>query len=207
MAFIKVCGMTDAGAVAAALAAGVDAIGFVFAPSVRRVTPEQAASLAAPARGKVLCVAVTLHPDAALLQEIFSQFRPDVLQTDAQDLATIVLPPNVAAWPVLRGQPSGEAMSCLQPGQRLLFEGPRSGTGKVADWSAARTLAAGHSLILAGGLSPTNVAEAITTVRPFGVDVSSGVEESPGRKCPALIELFVSRARAAFSARSGSGEH
>jgi phosphoribosylanthranilate isomerase len=207
MGFIKVCGMTDAGAVTAALAAGVDAIGFVFAPSVRRVTPEQAASLAAPARGKVLCVAVTLHPDAALLQEIFLQFRPDVLQTDAEDLPSIALPANVAAWPVLRGLPSSEPKFQLQSGQRLLFEGPRSGTGKVADWSTARTLAAGHSLILAGGLSPSNVAEAITTVRPFGVDVSSGVEESPGRKNAALIELFVSRARAAFSAHAGSGEH
>ncbi len=207
MGFIKVCGMTDAGAVTASLAAGVDAIGFVFAPSVRRVTPEQAAQLAEPARGKVLCVAVTLHPDAALLQEIFSQFRPDVLQTDAEDLTSIALPANVVAWPVLRGLPSSETLQGLQPGQRLLFEGPRSGTGKVADWSAARTLAAGHALILAGGLSPSNVAEAIASVRPYGVDVSSGVEESPGHKSPALIELFVSRARAAFSAHSGSGEH
>ncbi len=207
MAFIKICGMTDARAVTAALAAGVDAIGFVFAASVRRVTPEQAAVLAQPARGKVLCVAVTLHPDAALLQEIFTQFRPDVLQTDAEDLQSIALPANVAAWPVLRGLPSGEMADCLQPGQRLLFEGPRSGTGRVADWSAARALAAGHALILAGGLSPANVAEAIAAVQPFGVDVSSGVEESPGRKSPALIDSFVSRARAAFVSRSGSGEH
>jgi phosphoribosylanthranilate isomerase len=207
MAFIKVCGMTDARAVASALAAGVDAIGFVFAASVRRVTPEQAALLAQPARGKVLCVAVTQHPDAALLQEIFAQFRPDVLQTDAQDLQSMAMPVNVATWPVLRGLPAGEAASYLQPGQRLLFEGPRSGTGKVADWSAARALATRHALILAGGLSPANVAEAIAAVRPFGVDVSSGVEESPGRKSPALIESFVSRARAAFAVRSGSGEH
>jgi phosphoribosylanthranilate isomerase len=62
-------------------------------------------------------------------------------------------------------------------------------------------------LILAGGLSPSNVAEAIAAVQPFGVDVSSGVEEAPGRKSPALIESFVSRARAAFALRSGSGEH
>jgi phosphoribosylanthranilate isomerase len=209
MAFIKICGMTDERAVAAALAAGVDAIGFVFAPSVRRVTPQQAAELAQPARGKVLCVAVTLHPDAALLQEIFALFRPDVLQTDVEDLLGITLPPNMQSWPVLRNLPATtvDAAVPVQQGQRLLFEGPRSGTGKVADWSAARMLAQRYQLILAGGLSPANVAEAISAVRPFGVDVSSGVEEAPGRKSPALIESFVSRARAAFAAHNGSGEH
>lgn len=207
MAFIKICGMTDARAVTAALAAGVDAIGFVFAPSVRRVSAEQAALLAQPARGKVLCIAVTQHPDAALLQEIFARFRPDVLQTDAEDLQSITLPPDVAAWPVLRGAPTSEAAIDLLAGQRLLFEGPRSGTGKVADWSAARTLAGRYQLILAGGLSPTNVTAAIAAVQPYGVDVSSGVEDSPGRKSPALIESFVTRARAAFVSRSGSGEN
>lgn len=207
MAFIKLCGMTDPGAVAAALAAGVDAIGFVFAPSVRRVTPEQAAVLAAPARGKALCVAVTLHPDAQLLHEIFTRFKPDVLQTDADDLASIAMPPQVALWPVLRALPSADVLLRLQAHQRLLFEGPRSGTGKVADWSTAREMAKGRALILAGGLAPANVAEAIAAVRPYGVDVSSGVEEAPGRKSPALIESFVSRACAAFAAQSGSGEH
>jgi phosphoribosylanthranilate isomerase len=207
MAFIKLCGMTDAGAVTAALAAGVDAIGFVFAPSVRRVTPEQAAVLAAPARGKVLCVAVTLHPDARLLHEIFTTFQPDVLQTDADDLAAIAAPPKVALWPVLRALPSADAMQRLQAHERMLFEGPRSGTGNVADWSAARELSKVRAVILAGGLAPANVAEAIAAVRPYGVDVSSGVEEAPGRKSPALIESFVSRARAAFSAQPGSGEH
>jgi phosphoribosylanthranilate isomerase len=69
----------------------------------------------------------------------------------------------------------------------------------VADWSTARLLASVHRLILAGGLSPANVGDAITQVQPFGVDVSSGVEESPGRKSPALIESFVTTARGAFA--------
>jgi phosphoribosylanthranilate isomerase len=199
MGFIKVCGMTDARAVEAALAAGADAIGFVFAQSVRRVTPEQAALLAKPARGRLLCVAVTLHPDTPLLHDIFSSFRPDVLQTDVEDLASITLPSGVKSWPVLRAAPSGLLPVNADPAQPVLFEGPRSGTGTVADWSAARLLASTRPLILAGGLSPDNGAEAVVAVRPFGVDVSSGVEESPGRKSPALIESFVSRARAAFA--------
>ena len=191
--FVKICGMTDARAVQAALEAGADAIGFVFAPSVRQVSPQEAAQLAAPARGRALCVAVTQHPSAALLNSIFSLFKPDVLQTDVEDLSGIALPEGVSSWPVLRGVPLDPT-----PG-RVLFEGPRSGTGKVADWSAARTLAKNCQLILAGGLSPANVSEAIASVRPFGVDVSSGVEEAPGQKSRALIGSFVAAARAAFA--------
>ncbi len=203
MAFIKICGMTDTRAVAAALESRVDAIGFVFAPSVRQVTPAQAALLARPARGRVLCVAVTQHPGGELLEEIFHTFRPDVWQTDHQDLQRHEVPNGMLVWPVLRGAPSAQASEGLH-GRRILFEGPRSGTGKVADWSAARTLAGRCELILAGGLSPANVGGAIEAVQPFGVDVSSGVEEAPGRKSPSLINDFVDRARGAF-ARAGMG--
>lgn len=206
MAFIKICGMTDERAVDAALEAGADAIGFVFAPSARRVTPARAAMLARAARGRALCVAVTQHPDPALLQQVFDGFGPDVLQTDAPDLDAMEMPAGVAAWPVLRGAPTPQASARLQPGQRMLFEGPRSGTGQVADWSAARQLAGRQQLILAGGLSPENVAGAIEQVRPFGVDVSSGVEESPGRKSPDRIRLFVTAAREAFARGRKRGE-
>lgn len=200
--FVKVCGMNDTRAVAAALEAGADAIGFVFAPSPRQVTPAQAAELARPARGRALCVAVTQHPSGEQLEAIFEVFRPDVLQTDHGDLARITLPAGVIAWPVLRGaQP--EEVANGYTGHRVLFEGPRSGTGQVADWSAAQQLARRTQLLLAGGLRPANVDEAIAAVHPFGVDVSSGVEEAPGRKSPALIEEFVNRARAAF-ARAGN---
>ena len=191
--FVKICGMTDAVAVEAALRAGADAIGFVFAPSVRRMMPVDAARLARPARGRALCVAVTQHPDAATLQAVFAEFAPDVLQTDAEDLAQIALPAGVRAWPVLRGA------GTPAPGARVLFEGPRSGTGRTADWSTAARLARGCELILAGGLSEANVAAAIEDVRPFGVDVSSGVEAAPGRKDPALVKSFVKAARAAFA--------
>lgn len=199
MAFIKICGMTDSRAVEAALAAGADAIGFVFAKSVRQVTPAQAAQLAAPARGRALCVAVTLHPDAAALRQIFEEFRPDVWQSDLEDTRQAQVPADITVWPVLRTMPGKLTASLQRPGQPLLFEGPRSGTGEVADWTSARLLATVHRLILAGGLSPANVAEAIVQVRPYGVDVSSGVEEAPGRKSPALIESFVTTARAAFA--------
>jgi phosphoribosylanthranilate isomerase len=197
--FVKICGMTDTRAVEAALDAGADAIGFVFARSVRRVTPEQALELARPARGRALCVAVTQHPSPELLELVFEIFRPDVLQTDREDFSRITLPAGVEAWPVLRGPQPEDIISTLHADQRALFEGPKSGAGQVADWTVARALARRFALILAGGLGPSNVERAIEEVHPFGVDVSSDVEEAPGRKSPALIESFVSRARKAFA--------
>jgi len=205
MAFIKICGMTDAHAVDAALSAGVDAMGFVFAPSVRQVTPAMAAQLARPARGRALCVAVTLHPDAVLLREIFEVFGPDVLQTNAEDFASMALPAEVNLWPVVRGAAPGALTGSLNAAQPVLFEGPRSGTGQVADWSAARLLARRHRLILAGGLSPANVAAAISAVQPFGVDVSCFGGESPGRNSARLFESRTSRSRAGFT-QQVSGE-
>ena len=80
--------------------------------------------------------------------------------------------------------------------QRILFEGPVSGVGSTSDWHAAAQFARTTQLVLAGGLNATNVADAIAAVRPFGVDVSSGVEASPGVKDPIRIHEFVQRARA-----------
>jgi hypothetical protein len=79
---------------------------------------------------------------------------------------------------------------------RLLFEGTQSGTGRASDWDEARALARATQLVLAGGLHSGNVAAAIVRVRPFGVDVSSGVERTRGRKDPAMIKEFVARVRA-----------
>lgn len=187
--WIKICGMTTPEAVEAALEAGVDAIGFVFAQSVRQVTPAKAATLAATARGRVLCVAVTRHPTQQAVDEIVAVFKPDLLQTDATDLTGLRLPSQLAVLPVYRA-PDGQPLPA-----RLLFEGPASGSGQLSDWSTASRLARQTELILAGGLTATNVAEAIGEVHPFGVDVSSGVEERPGIKSQAAIARFVSAAR------------
>jgi phosphoribosylanthranilate isomerase len=191
--WIKICGMTTPEAVAAAMQARVDAIGFVFAQSVRHVSPQQARELAAAARGRARCVAVTRHPTQAQLDEILAAFQPDVLQTDAGDLQTLRLPAALELLPVIR---AGEAPPAKLP-QRILFEGPASGTGVAADWQAAQGLARLTRLVLAGGLHGGNVAAAIAAVRPFGVDVSSGVEERPGVKSPLAIAQFVAAVRAA----------
>lgn len=190
--WIKICGLTTPDAVAAALDAGVDAIGFVFAKSVRQVTPSQALALASPARGRVRCVAVTRHPSQQDFDEILSVFEPDVLQTDAPDFELLKVPGRLARLPVFRGAPAAESSGL--PG-RILFEGATSGAGALADWSVAHKVARRTELVLAGGLNPANVAAAIEAVRPFGVDVSTGVEARPGVKSPAEIENFVRAVR------------
>jgi phosphoribosylanthranilate isomerase len=193
--WLKICGLTDEASVSAALQVGVDAIGFVFAPSPRQLQPAQAARLAAAARGRALCIAVTRHPKQALLDEIVRDFKPDGWQTDISDLSVLRVPRQLPILPVLRsGSPALES-----PPRRFLFEGPVSGQGVSADWAEAARLAAAAQLILAGGLAADNVATAIEAVRPFGVDVSSGVEAQPGRKSPALIAAFVAAARRAHA--------
>jgi phosphoribosylanthranilate isomerase len=195
--WIKICGMTSAAAVSAALEAGVDAIGFVFAPSVRQVTAARARELALPARDRVSCIAVTQHPTQALIDEIIHVFRPDVLQTDIGDFANLSLPDALPRLPVLRAGVATATGGALPV--RMLFEGPRSGTGLTSDWDEATRLARQTQLLLAGGLNEHNVAAAIARVRPAGVDTSSGVEEHPGVKNPARIAAFVWAARAAFA--------
>jgi len=192
--FIKVCGMTTVEAVHAALECEVDAIGFVFAPSVRELSVERANELAAPARHKVACVAVTRHPQRAALDAILGGFRPDILQTDFDDIAALELPRSLSVLPVMRSGRQGGACTGLS---RMLFEGPVSGSGLTTDWDEAAELARCTELVLAGGLHAQNVGEAIRRVRPFGVDVSSGVEERPGLKSIQKIGQFVAAARAA----------
>jgi phosphoribosylanthranilate isomerase len=194
--WIKICGMTSAAAVHAAVGLGVDAIGFVFAESPRRLTPQSAARLAQPVRGRVCCVAVMRHPTQTELDEIVTAFSPDLLQTDAADFGRLRLPAGVGRLPVVR---AGEAVPAALPA-RILFEGPVSGTGVAVDWHAAAKLARRTQLVLAGGLNSGNVAAAIGAVRPYGVDVSSGVEAQPGVKSPAEIVKFVAAVRAAAPA-------
>lgn len=200
--WVKICGLTSRDAVEAAVAAGADAVGFVFAPSQRQVTTAQAAQLAQGVPRRIPRVAVMLHPTQSQLDEVWSAFRPDVLQTDVEDLATLRVPAELAVMPVIRSvrlkpDPQEILVGPASAGHaRILFEGPVSGVGSTSDWQSAAQLARTTQLVLAGGLNATNVADAIAAVRPFGVDVSSGVEASPGVKDPTRIHEFVGRARA-----------
>ena len=193
--WIKICGMTSAAGVAAAAEAGADAIGFVLAPSVRRVSAQEAARLAHDVRSDLRCVAVMQHPQQAEVDAVVQELGPDLLQSELEDFGQLRLPPQVGQLPVVRGL---RAPSQGWP-PRLLFEGARSGSGATADWTQAAALAAQTRLVLAGGLHEGNVGEAIRTVRPFGVDASSGLESRPGVKSEQKIHAFVRAARAAFA--------
>lgn len=196
---VKVCGLTAPEHVAAAVAAGADAVGFVFAESVRRVTPEHAAAIASDVPDTIKRVAVMLHPSNDEWQRVSERFGPDVLQTDAEDFESLDVPDHIECWPVYREKTlaADPFISGLVRSDTFLFEGPKSGQGETVDWTKAAAIARQGNLILAGGLDASNVAEAVRTVRPYGVDVSSGVESAPGRKDPDKIREFINAARAA----------
>jgi phosphoribosylanthranilate isomerase len=199
--WIKVCGLRSPDAVAAAVAAGVDAVGFVFhADSPRNLSADEAHDLAQAVPNGIDTVAVFLHPSQALLDEALAALRPDWVQTDAADFHALQLPAGQRVLPVLRTSEPRRDDGALPA--RFLLESGRSGAGEQADWSQAAAWAGRGELILAGGLDPENVAAAIGRVRPFGVDVSSGVERGRGQKDPALIMNFVNAARAAHARQS-----
>jgi len=191
--FVKICGLRNAGDVKAAVAAGADAVGFVFAESVRRVTPADALKASRYLPGRVRRVAVMRHPADSEWQQVLETFAPDVLQTDVEDFDSLDVPDGVERWPVIReGHPAiDEELPAV-----FLYEGVRSGQGQTVDWQRASDIAKRGKMILAGGLGVDNVATAIRTVDPYGVDVSSAVESRPGIKDPQLIRLFISAARA-----------
>jgi phosphoribosylanthranilate isomerase len=112
---------------------------------------------------------------------------------------------SALAWPILRSvtlETANEILGVWPTDTMLLMDAAdlerRGGTGRAADWTRAADLARRRRLVLAGGLTPANVAEAIVSVNPFGVDVSSGVEDAPGLKNPQKVERFLSAARAAM---------
>lgn len=199
--WIKICGLQTPRAIEAAASAGADAVGFVFhAESPRHLEPAAARELARAVPPGVQTVAVFRHPVQALVDDVLDLLHPDWLQTDIADLATLELPAALRLLPVFRAA-AVAAPGMTGPGasghRRFLLEGAQSGAGELTDWTMAASFASQGELVLAGGLDDTNVAAAIAAVRPFGVDVSSGVESARGVKAPDRIREFISVARAA----------
>jgi phosphoribosylanthranilate isomerase len=134
------------------------------------------------------------HPANDEWRAVLDEFAPDVLQTDIEDFDALEVPDSVIRWPVVREDSA--ALESELPGV-FVYEGANSGRGETVDWSRAAVIARRGRMILAGGLSAGNIAAAISAVDPWGVDVSSAVESSPGKKDPDLIRQFLQAVHAA----------
>ena len=192
--YVKICGLRTLEHVDAALAAGVDAIGLVLVPSPREVDVETARSLSRRA-GSIDRVAVfrDLSPEAIALALAAECTH---LQARGAPDAFRALPAPLRPLPVvLENDPFDPLVALDVP---ILFDAAIQGSGHRASHVRAAELSQRARVVLAGGLTPENVGEAIATVRPFGVDVSSGVERRRGEKDVALLHSFVRAARAAL---------
>jgi phosphoribosylanthranilate isomerase len=210
---VKICGIRTLEDAQLAVGVGADALGFVFwFMSPRKVEPAQAAAIAAELPASVLRVGVFVDAPRDEMQRICDQVGLDVVQLHGEEppQALAGLPrPALKALRVGKGFTADEALryaghaegvvvDTRLPGETQL----PGGTGVPFDWSLVSGLAARVPfLMLAGGLTPENVASAVRTVRPHAVDVSSGVERVPGRKDPARVQAFVEAARAAEAER------
>ena len=211
---VKICGIRSLDAALAAADAGADLVGFVFAPSRRRVTVDEAAvivdSLRRARAAPPGCVGVFVNEEPDAVMGVAEAVGLDAVQLSGDE------PPEVVAAlrrPVIKALrlPIGtepdtarqlaDAYLALPAVRALLVEGHQpgtfGGTGTAADWTLAAALAGEYPVLLAGGLTPTNVERAVRAVRPLGVDVSSGVERD-GVKDPAAIAAFVHAARHAL---------
>ncbi len=194
--WIKLCGLSTDVDVQTAIDCDVQAVGFVFAQSARCVKPAHASGLVARIRSNIATVAVMLRPTQAELDAVFTEFMPDYIQADWQALAQLSLPDVVKALPVYR---QGDGATPGDTPTRFVYEGARSGQGETVDWPTARPFVNERELILAGGLNPDNVGEAVRVLAPFGVDVSSGIEGERGVKDHQRMHDFVAQVRACDS--------
>jgi phosphoribosylanthranilate isomerase len=204
MTRIKFCGLTRREDVMMAADLGAGAVGFIFWPkSPRAVTPEQARALVRVLPPFLAVVGLFVDQPIAEIQEVVRYVGLTAVQLHGRET-----PADAAAFDrhVIKaiGEPGQDviAEAAAWPERVVLLVDAidprqRGGTGVRADWTAAATLARTRQVILAGGLKPENVAEAIGQVRPYAVDVSSGVELSPGIKDPAKMQAFADAVRAA----------
>ena len=180
---IKVCGITTPEASVAACELGVDAVGFVFfAESPRHLAAERAMELASYLSPLVTRVAVFRRPRSSEIAEVVSRFNPQVIQAEPAAEVSAAIPSHILHLPVFH---DGSDL-----GERVVKFAAHAGNDATVVLEARSV-----RLVLAGGLTPDNVAEAIRSVRPYAVDVSSGVETRPGVKDPKLIEKFVTAVR------------
>jgi phosphoribosylanthranilate isomerase len=198
---IKICGLTSADDARRAVDAGATAIGMVFWPgSPRVVTLEQAEAVVGAVGAQVLTVGVFVDATREAIDHVMRRVSLGAAQLHGQESPAFV---EVLPWSVIKAVPvpAEGPLPDLAPwaGVRILLDAHdpvrRGGTGQVVDWTRAAALAATRPVILAGGLTPDNVGEAVMRVRPAGIDVSSGVEQSPGVKDVAKVRALIAAVR------------
>lgn len=198
--FVKVCGITNEDDALLAVAMGADAVGFIFAPSPRQVAAQQVYDITRRLPPEILTVGVFRDEHPKLVvdtvnraglkgAQLHGNETPDTVAQVAESVRWVIKS-YVAGSP--RVAEAGNLATDL-----ILLDSPGGGSGNVFDWSLAGEVPEGVRLILAGGLDPDNVADAVRAVDPWGVDAASGTEKSPGKKDPLKVKRFIERARAA----------
>ena len=182
---VKICGITRAEDAQAAVDAGAGALGFVFWPdSPRFIDPHRARAIAATLPPFVTTVGVFVNQPVAYVNAVASLVRLGAVQLHGDETVDEAA---AISTPVIKAMAVDDDRVKMWPARTTILldaKDPvlRGGTGRTIDWTAAAAVAAQRKIVLAGGLSPDNVAEAVARVRPFGIDVSSGVERAPGVK-------------------------
>jgi phosphoribosylanthranilate isomerase len=217
--WVKICANTSLADAQLAVDAGADAVGFVFAPSPRRVSAEQVAAITPHLSSGLEKIGVFVEADfdeiLATVRvcgltgvQLHSESSPDTIAQLRHHFGPSLRILRVVHFGVEAAQQAAELAAHPHIDAILIDSRTATlvgGTGQTFDWAEARTTvfsASQAKLIAAGGLNPDNVAEAIAALRPWGVDVASGVEAAPGRKDPAKVSAFVANARAAKHDRS-----
>ena len=196
MTKVKICGLSNIEAVETAVSAGADYIGFVFAPSKRQVTVEQATELAEIIPANVKKVGVFVSPSRAELLEAVDKVGLDFVQVHGQVVDKLF--ENLPCASIQAVQVDGDGHVPNSQADYLLFDAPVAGSGQTFDWGQLDTTELTQPFFIAGGLNEDNVARAIQHFSPFAVDVSSGVE-TDGQKDHEKIRRFIERVKNGIS--------
>jgi phosphoribosylanthranilate isomerase len=196
--YVKICGITSEEDALLAVAMGADAVGFVFAPSPRQVQPSVAADIVKRLPPEILTVGVFRDEAPARVAQVVHGAGLVAAQLHGSEPPAVVQEVAASVRFVIKGFRAGSAAvrSAKSYGADcVLIDADRPGSGELFDWSLAAEVPDGMRLMLAGGLTPDNVADAVASIRPWAVDVSTGVEASPGRKDPVKLRAFVANAK------------
>ena len=198
--FVKVCGTTSEEDALLAVAMGADAIGFIFAPSPRQVSPKLVNDIVRRLPPEILTVGVFRDEVPDRVIEIVQRTGLRAAQLHGHESPEQVQRVKARIPVVFKAFAAGDraVRRAREFGvDAVLVDNPQPGSGQVFDWSLAEDVPGGMKLVLAGGLGPDNVADAIATVHPWGVDACSALELEPGRKDPRKLRAFIANAKAA----------